>query len=122
MLKRQSLTTLALLITMFGCQKETEAEETDTEESTMESTEETESDAEWEELDEDGSSAEDEDDPWDDKEDEDYDDTGKESGNCPEEVAEGVACEGGWEETLCTDENGEMWWCDEGAWTSEKDE
>ena len=123
---------LAFSLTVWGCQKNTDTEETDTEQSNSEqgdtepadnetdpgeSSGEDDSDADWEELDEDGSSADD-DDPWSEKE----EDTGKESGTCGEEVEAGVACTGGWEDTLCTDQYGEMWWCEDGEWTNDKDE
>ena len=46
-------------------------------------------------------------------------DTGKDS-TCGEDVAEGAPCEGTWEETLCQDESGTYWWCENGGWTSKK--
>ena len=50
-------------------------------------------------------------------------DTGNYEGDaCGEEVVEGEACEGHWSETMCIDEHGEWWWCEEGVWTSDKDE
>ncbi len=50
-------------------------------------------------------------------------DTGKDDGEtCGEEVVEGEPCEGHWSETMCTDEHGEWWWCEDGVWTSDKDE
>ncbi len=57
-------------------------------------------------------------------------DTGKDDGDsgkdaddaCGEEVVEGEPCDGDWTETLCVDEDGEWWWCQDGVWTSDKDE
>ena len=40
---------------------------------------------------------------------------------CGDEVVEGEACEGTWEETVCVDEDGVFWWCDDGVWTADKD-
>ena len=69
------------------------------------------SDATWEELSEDDLFSD------------DKDDTGKsEDDACGEEVVEGEPCEGGWTETLCVDEHDEWWWCEDGVWTSDKDE
>lgn len=52
------------------------------------------------------------------------DDTGKPSTGdkveCGDEVAAGAACEGDWTTTLCTDAAGELWWCEDGTWTSDK--
>ena len=118
----QPLLIVPLLLTIMGCQKETDTQQTDSDDSALDSQNETNSDAEWEELDEDGSSVDGssgEEEEWDDKEEEEYD-TGKDSETCADEVAEGVACEGGWEDTLCFDQYGEMWWCEDGYWTSDK--
>lgn len=49
----------------------------------------------------------------DDKEDGDYP-------PCDDEVVDGEACEGDWTTTTCIDEAGAYWWCQDGAWTSEK--
>lgn len=65
--------------------------------------------AQWEEL------SEDDLDTWADK------DTGK-SDECGDEVVEGEPCEGDWTVTMCQDEYGEWWWCEDGVWTSDKDE
>jgi hypothetical protein len=52
------------------------------------------------------------------------DDTGKpegeKPGDCPEDMEPGAPCEGDWTTTLCTDEDGEMWWCEDGVWSNEK--
>ena len=110
-----------LLMSLVGCTKDA-----DTEESESQPDSQAQSDAEWEELGE-SDSAEKEEDGWDDKEDEeDWDDkededTGKEAGSCGDEVSEGASCEGGWEETLCYDDFGVAWWCQDGGWTSDKD-
>jgi hypothetical protein len=65
-------------------------------------------DASWEEISED--------DLFDDDK-----DTGKGDDICGEEVIEGEPCAGDWTETLCVDEYGEWWWCEDGVWTSDKD-
>lgn len=53
----------------------------------------------------------------------DSDDTAKPDGEfCGDEVIEGETCEGDWTETMCVDEQGVWWWCEESAWTSDKDE
>ncbi len=122
MLPVQCLAASLLLITLTGCSKDT-----DNDEPNAEANEETNSDAEWEELGEDGSSDADddyddkEDDDWDDWDDKEEDDTGKESGSCDDEVAEGAPCEGSWEETFCYDDAGVPWWCEGGVWSSDKD-
>ena len=78
------------------------------------------SDAEWSDLDEDDSS--DKEDDWDGGDD-GGDDSGKSDfAECGDEVVAGAACEGGWEDTLCLDDVGQMWWCEGGVWTSEKEE
>jgi hypothetical protein len=46
-------------------------------------------------------------------------DTGKDD-TCGPEVVAGEACQGGWEATLCVDDQGEYWWCQDGVWTSDK--
>ena len=49
-------------------------------------------------------------------------DTGKDGyPSCGNEVAEGVSCEGSWEDTLCVDDAGTFWWCEGGVWTADKD-
>ncbi len=49
-------------------------------------------------------------------------DTGKDDADaCGDEVIEGEPCEGHWTETLCVDEHGTWWWCQDGVWTSDKD-
>lgn len=50
-------------------------------------------------------------------------DSGADSGKddtCGPEVVAGQACQGGWEATLCVDDQGEYWWCQDGVWTSDK--
>ena len=50
-----------------------------------------------------------------------YYDTGKGgsgTGSCGSEVKAGAPCEGDWEETLCQDDRGDYWWCENGTWTS----
>ena len=75
---------------------------------------------EWEELDDGGSGADGDDkgdadgSDADDGKDEEYQD-------CSDEVREGAACAGSWEETLCLDADGVMWWCEDGVWTADKD-
>lgn len=71
--------------------------------------------ATWEEL-EDGedTGADDEDDKGDDEDkDDDYP-------PCGDEVVDGEACEGDYTTTTCLDAEQAYWWCEDGAWTSEK--
>jgi len=54
---------------------------------------------------------------------EDNDETAQSDGElCGDEVTEGESCEGDWTETMCVDEQGVWWWCEESAWTADKDE
>lgn len=39
---------------------------------------------------------------------------------CGDEVVDGAACEGDWSTTTCVDADEAYWWCEDGAWTSEK--
>jgi hypothetical protein len=82
------------------------------------------SDATWEELSEDevfGSDTGKEE--GDDTGKDEGDDTGKDDGDtCGDEVVEGEPCDGDWTDTLCEGETGEWWWCEDGVWTSDKDE
>ena len=75
------------------------------------------SDAVWEQLSEDDVFGDDATDKP------DGDDTGKSDDDaCGEEVVEGESCEGDWTETMCLDEYGEWWWCEDEVWTADKDE
>ena len=49
------------------------------------------------------------------------DDGDKEDGVCGDEVEADAPCEGTWEETLCEDEDGTWWWCEDGVWTADKE-
>ena len=50
-------------------------------------------------------------------------DSGKSDGeSCGAEVIEGATCQGHWSETMCVDEQGVWWWCEDSVWTSDKDE
>jgi hypothetical protein len=100
-----TLLSTALLLTLTGCRSNP-----DTQDSDPAPAKETGSDAQWEELEDDDSSGKDKDGSY-------YGDSGK-SDSCGEEVVEGASCEGDWEETLCQDEQGSWWWCENGAWTS----
>lgn len=40
--------------------------------------------------------------------------------DCGAEVVQGAACEGDWTTTICVDEEGEYWWCEDGVWTTGK--
>ena len=81
------------------------------------STDETESNAEWSEFDENESSEKE------DGDDDDKDDTGKEDECiCGADVIDGAACEGTYETTMCVDAEGTWWWCEDGAWTADKEE
>ena len=80
----------------------------------------------WEELDDEGEADEegDTDKPEDTDKPDGFDDTGKPSGGdkdeCGDEVGAGEPCEGDWTTTLCTNSDGELWWCEDGTWTNEK--
>ena len=118
MLRISLLSLSTLLLTTVGC---TYADDKDTgAEAVPAADASSDSDAEWSDLDEDDSS--DKEDDWDGGDD-GGDDSGKSDfAECGDEVVAGAACEGGWEDTLCLDDVGQMWWCEGGVWTSEKEE
>jgi hypothetical protein len=102
----------ALVLTLFGCRAEGESDPVDG----ADGADGADGSAEWEELGDEetdgtkddgtGGSA----------------DTGKDGYRaCGDEVVAGAPCEGSWEETLCVDDSGSFWWCEDGAWTSDKD-
>ena len=114
LLRNPTLLSAALLFTLIGCRSEGDTDTTEpdsTSETGTETETETGTDADWGELeDDDGSS---------DKDKGGYYDTGKDgTGSCGSEVKAGAPCEGDWEETLCQDERGDYWWCENGTWTS----
>ena len=111
MLRLQPLFGALIVIALAGCRQDTDG--TDIPADTDNLSEE-ESNAQWEELEEDGS------DGSEGGKDGTAGDTGKSDSGCGDDVEEGAACEGGWEETLCVDANGTTWWCENGAWTSKK--
>ncbi len=125
MLRIQPLLSAALFLTLTGCGTDSDSNTLD-----IDPTPDAESDAEWEELGDDDSSGKDDDGKGDDgKGDDGKGDDGKgdddkdtgwdgDAGDCGEEVQAGAECEGGWEETLCQDESGTWWWCENGVWTS----
>jgi hypothetical protein len=47
-------------------------------------------------------------------------DSGSEYAACGPEVGWGGSCEGDWTTTLCEDDKGELWWCENGTWQSGK--
>ena len=96
-----------LILAGPGCRSSTDSQES---ESDPIPEKETGSDAQWEEFEDDDSSGGDKDGYY-------YGDSGK-SDSCGEDVKEGASCEGDWEETLCQDEQGRWWWCENGSWTS----
>lgn len=104
----------ALLLTVVGCRSDKDESDSATPAANT-----SESDAEWSELDE--TDADDTDDKEDD-DDKEEDDTGKDEYNaCGDEVVAGASCDGGWEDSLCVDDDGVFWWCESGEWTSDKD-
>ena len=113
MLRLQPLFGALIVLALAGCRQDTEGTDTPADTDTLS---EEESNAQWEELEEDGS------DGSEGSKDGEVGDTGKSDGDgdCGDEVEEGAACEGDWEETLCFDANGTAWWCEDGAWTSKK--
>ena len=116
MLRLQPLFGALILVMLVGCRQDPNGtdEPTDTDNMSKE-----ESNAEWEELEEDGSDGSEGSEGG---KDDDAGDTGKSDGDgdCGDDVEEGAACEGDWEETLCFDSSGTAWWCEDGAWTSKK--
>jgi hypothetical protein len=103
------------LLVATGCTPNYAAKDTGT---NAEAAPESDSDAEWDELEDGGEEEEKEDDSGEEKE----DDTGKvEYQSCGDEVEAGASCEGEWKATLCVDEDGTLWWCEGGVWTSDKD-
>ena len=108
------LLSAAFLFAVIGCSSDKDESET-----ADPATNDSESDAEWSELDE--TDADDTDDKEDD-DDKEEDDTGKDEYNvCGDEVVAGASCDGGWEDSLCVDDDGVFWWCESGEWTSDKD-
>ena len=114
MLRTPVLLSAALMFSLFGCRSESNSDSSEPDATPETETEtETGSDADWSELeDDDGAS---------DKDKGGNKDTGKGGeggGDCGSEVKAGAACEGTWEETLCQDESGNYWWCENGTWTT----
>lgn len=101
-----TLLSAALFLTLTGCRSTPDSQESEPD---PVSETETGSDAQWEEFEEDDSSDGDKDGY--------YGDSGK-TDSCGEDVKEGASCEGDWEETMCQDEQGRWWWCENGSWTS----
>jgi hypothetical protein len=49
-------------------------------------------------------------------------DTGTKPGDgCAEDFDSDEPCEGTWEDTMCTDDEGVLWWCEDGAWNNTDD-
>ena len=117
MCRIQPLLIAATLLILGGCRNDSEPKADDSG-----SPPDAGPDAEWEELGEDESSEQDDDKDDTGKDDTGKEDTGKDEFNaCGDEVQTDAACEGDWEETLCVDEEGVFWWCEDGVWTADKD-
>jgi len=108
---------VAIVLVVVGCRSDADSKAAETE---TDSAPEVEPNSDWEELgDDDDDDGDDDDDDVDD--DEKDDDTGKvEYPACGDDVETGAPCEGGWEETICLDEDDMLWWCDAGKWTADK--
>ena len=57
----------------------------------------------------------------DDKPDDEGDTGTKPSGECGPDFDSEKPCEGTWEETMCTDDDGMLWWCEDGTWNNTED-
>ena len=45
----------------------------------------------------------------------------KPEGACETDFDPDEPCEGSWEETMCTDDDGMIWWCEDGEWKNTDD-
>ena len=69
----------------------------------------------------DGEDKPDDADDGDDKPDDAGDTGAKPEGACETDFDPDEPCEGSWEETMCTDDDGMLWWCEGGEWKNTDD-